>query len=89
MPDVKMFKAAGQTKRFRKNQKVWILYDFGNVMGVCFRWRGSGRYVTGMMRKHNNGWSAPNVAIGSTYDNFKTFDIAESFHKFLYSKWGK
>lgn len=48
---VKMFKATKQTHRWRENQKVWVRHEFANHLLVYFRWRGRGRYVTGIVDK--------------------------------------
>jgi hypothetical protein len=52
MGRIKMFKSTRDTKRFKTNQKVWIVHDFGNHISVRFKWRGSGRYVSGVCDKH-------------------------------------
>jgi len=44
---VLMFKARAKTRRFRKNQKVWVRALEQNHLQVWFRWRGSGTYVQG------------------------------------------
>ena len=43
------FKATKRTRRFNENQKVWIRYAFSNHMEVWFKWRGRGRYVSGLV----------------------------------------
>ena len=50
---VKMFKAKKQTNRFNKNQKVWITLEFGNHAYIRFKFRGKGRYVSGVIEKWN------------------------------------
>lgn len=42
-----MFRATHTTKRFNVNQRVWVRYDLGNSLKVWFKFRGSGRYVSG------------------------------------------
>lgn len=49
MREVKYFRAIKQTHRFNKNQKVWIRCGYGNHMHVWFKWRGKGRYVSGVI----------------------------------------
>lgn len=44
---VSIFKAACQTHRFRKNQKVWVREMCQNHMVVWYRFRGKNRYVEG------------------------------------------
>lgn len=51
---VKMFRAQTRTRRFRKNQKVWVREEHGNHLSVWFRWKGSGRYVQGTIDKFHN-----------------------------------
>ena len=46
---VQYFKAAKRTHRFNENQKVWIRHTFSNHMEVWFKWRGKGRYVSGLV----------------------------------------
>lgn len=48
---LRFFKAQKQTKRFRKNQKVWVVHDFSNHLHIRFKWRGKGRYVIGIISK--------------------------------------
>ncbi len=73
--NVKMFKAKKDTHRFKKNQNVWIAEEYGNHAYVFFKWRGSGRFVSGVIGKwdHKGDW---NSVIG---DGFKTVDVEESF----------
>ena len=68
--NVKYFKSKKQTKRFRENQKVWIRYEYGNHLQLFFKWRGNGRWVTGICDKF-----APFVG------EIKTIDVDESFAK--------
>ena len=50
---ISYFKALKETRRFRKNQKVWIVHEYGNFCIIKFRYRGSGRYVSGILNKEN------------------------------------
>lgn len=50
---IKYFKALKNTRRFRANQQVWISKEYANHMEIVFRWRGKGRYVTGIIDKHS------------------------------------
>lgn len=75
---VKMFKAKKQTKRFRKNQKVWVIHDFGNHAYIRFKWRGNGRYVNGVIDKWN--WTKKanyNTVIGE--NGFKEIEVSDEF----------
>jgi hypothetical protein len=68
---VKMFKARKQTKRFRRNQIVWVLEDFAHHAILWHKWQGKGGYVLSTIGKFNNkGW---NPIIGE--DGFKEIDI--------------
>ena len=49
--EVQYFKALKQTKRFNKNQKVWIRHNYANNLEIRFKWRGKGRYVNGDIDK--------------------------------------
>jgi hypothetical protein len=48
---VKMFKATRSTNRFNKNQAVWVSFDHANHLDIYFKFRGSGRYVRGVIDK--------------------------------------
>ena len=48
---VQYFKAQKQTRRFKKNQKVWIELHCANHLYIWFKWRGRGRYVSGVVDK--------------------------------------
>jgi len=76
---IRMFKAKKQTHRFRKNQKVWITDDFGNHMFIRFKWRGSGRYVSGVIGKWDSQYNGWNKAIGQ--DGLKEIEVSEGFGK--------
>ena len=67
---VKYFKAQRQTHRFRKNQKVWIRLEFANDLWIRFRWRGSGRYVDGVIDK-----------FAKEVGELKEIDVDEAFAK--------
>ena len=45
------FQAKTKTNRFNANQRVWIRSNHANHLLVWFRWRGSGRYVSGILDK--------------------------------------
>ncbi len=50
---VEYFRAIKNTHRFNANQKVWIRNNYANFMEIWFKWRGSGRYVTGFIDKYS------------------------------------
>lgn len=68
MKTVSYFKATKQTPRFNKNQKVWISLDMPNCMYVYYRYRGKGRYVTGMCNKD-----------AKYIGEIKTIEVSDSF----------
>ena len=72
---VQMFKAQKQSRRFRKNQKVWISNMYANHLAIRFKWRGKGRFVSGTISKFQD--EAP--AIGE----FKTIEVARSFARMI------
>ena len=49
---IEYFKATKKTRRFNKNQKVWISLNCANHLYINFKWRGKGRYVRGIIDKH-------------------------------------
>jgi hypothetical protein len=63
MGAVQMFKAPKDSHRFRKGQKVWVKCMAANHMEIWFKWRGKGRYVSGIIDKQN-----PNVGKIMTLD---------------------
>ncbi len=73
---VQMFKAAKQTRRFRKNQKVWITWQHGNHLDIRFKWRGRGRFVHGTIDHY-----APAVGL------IREIDVSDSFGRQLHTKW--
>lgn len=68
---VEYFRAQKQTHRFRKNQKVWISYNYDNHLDIYFRWRGKGRYVRGTMSKDQD----------SVIGEIKSIEVSEEFAK--------
>ena len=67
--EAEYFKAKKSTHRFRENQKVWIQHNFGNHMMIRFKWRGSGRYVTGTIDK-----------FATCVGEIKTIEVDEDFY---------
>jgi hypothetical protein len=72
---VKMFKAQKQTKRFRKNQTVWVIADFANHAIIWHKWQGIGRYVMATIAKFatSENW---NANIGNS--GFKQMEISQN-----------
>ena len=83
MVKILYFKAKKRTKRFKKNQKVWVIEDCGNHAYIVFRYRGKGRYVTGIINKYKSSFGYNN-AIGE--DGFKEIEVNEKFYNNLNSK---
>ena len=66
-----MFKAQVDTKRFRKNQRVWVTEEYGNFCQVYFKYKGRGRYVHGLLNKEDK-------SIGCC--TFKEIEVTEEFY---------
>lgn len=49
--EIEYFKVLKQTKRFNKNQTVFVRFNMANHMHIYFKWRGKGRYVQGTIDK--------------------------------------
>lgn len=49
MKNVQYFRAVKATHRFNENQKVWIRVRYANHLYIWHKWRGSGRYVAGVI----------------------------------------
>lgn len=79
---VKMFKAQKKTIRFNKNQKVWVVCDYGNYATIKYKYRGHGRYINGVIAKWNMTSKANfNTIIGE--EGFKEITVSKSFAKSL------
>jgi len=78
MKKVQYFKIIRRTNRFRKNQKVWVRYNYANHLEVFFKWRGNGRYVTGIIDKFEK-------CIGE----IKTIEVEDIFADRIYGRNGK
>jgi hypothetical protein len=51
MATVTMFKATERTPRFNANQRVFVSFEHANHLDIYFKFRGSGRYVRGVIDK--------------------------------------
>lgn len=70
-----MFRAKKKTNRFNLNQRVFVSVDFANHAKIRFKYRGSGRYVNGVIPKFiGPKW---NKVIGD--EGFKEIEVDESF----------
>lgn len=78
---LRYFRAKKSNRRFRLNQKVWISTEQANHLCVKFRWRGKGRYVTGIMPKWDRQYQNLNPVIG--IDGIKEIDVADTFYVFI------
>ena len=76
---IQMFKAQYDTKKFRKNQKVWVKMDMGNYIWIRFRWRGKGRYITMSMCKWASNWNGWHPVIGD--NGLKEIEVPDEFGK--------
>ena len=75
---IEYFKAQKQTHRFRKNQNVWIQFNYANYLDIYFRWRGKGRYVRGTIDKfHTVVGKIKNIDVS---DNFARHKIKTKIH---------
>tara|TARA_R110002050_G_scaffold29188_2_gene75392 strand:+ start:448 stop:675 length:228 start_codon:yes stop_codon:yes gene_type:complete len=75
MKTLLMFKAEYTTKRFNENQKVWIVEDYGNFCKVYYKYRGKGRYVSGILKKENKTFAIP-----------KYIEVTEDFYNRVMNK---
>jgi hypothetical protein len=68
MVAVKYFRATKDTKRFKKNQKVWIVAEGANHCYIKYKYRGKGRYVNGEISTN-----------AKCFGEIKTIDVVKSF----------
>lgn len=73
------FKAQKNNNRFKKNQKVWVTMNGANNAHIRFKFRGTGRYVNGVINKWDDSlkpikW---NTVIGE--GGFKEIEVEEEF----------
>lgn len=52
--NIEIFKSAKKTKRFNNNQIVFVVRNYANHLIIVYKYRGKGRYVSGVMDKFNN-----------------------------------
>ena len=71
MKTLLMFKAQVDTKRFNKNQRVWVTKEYGNFCQVYFKYKGRGHYVHGLLNKENK--TVRNCT-------FKKIEVTEEFY---------
>ena len=77
MGTIKYFKAQEDTKKFRKNQKVWITNECDNHLYIVSRWRGKGRWVSGVMSKFDSSYKNLSRIIGN--GGIKEMDVTDDF----------
>jgi muconolactone delta-isomerase len=78
---VKKFKAQIETKRFKKNQDIWIECQHANHISCVARWRGRGRYVAYTMSIYpSDTGNYVNKILGSL-DNIKEVEVDIDFAK--------
>ena len=88
---ISYFKALKETRRFRKNQKVWIVHEYGNFCIIKFRYRGSGRYVSGILNKENQtvaNATFKQITVHEDFYNKIRYKI-KSLHKALHYGYSK
>ena len=76
-----VFKSTSTTNRFNKNQKVWVVFDQGNYLQIKFRWKGSGRYVNGILAKWP--YSSSNRINDIVGNTLKEVEVTEKFYTFI------
>lgn len=81
---VKKFKAQRDTKRYRKNQDVWIQLQSPNHLRVIHKWRGKGRYVQSYVSMWNNKQPTGNpddevFSLIGSLDNIREIEVDDSF----------
>jgi len=67
---VQYFKARRSTNGINANQRVWIRQAFANHLYIWHKWRGCGRYVSGICSRF-----APHVG------EIKEIDVPDEFAK--------
>lgn len=72
---IKAFRATRKTNRFNKNQRVWVVVNGANMLKIVFKYRGSGRYVNGVVDK-----------FASCVGELTEIEVAEDFAKRLILK---
>lgn len=80
--EIEMFKAQKQTKRFRKNQKVFVALHQANFLYIVFRYRGKGRYVKGII----DLWAKNGQGISPTIGRLIPIDVKEEFAEMITQK---
>jgi len=66
MTTVHLFKAQRQTRRFRRNQKVWVGSIEQDHLRIWFRWRGKGTYVRGIIGRFDRKEVGPLIEVDVT-----------------------
>lgn len=74
---IQYFKALKNTKRFRKNQKVWVCVRHNNYLEVYSKWRGKGRYTYSTLDRWDSG------VVGG----LKEIEVDDEFYKRVMSKF--
>lgn len=69
MPTISYFKTTKKTKRFNKNQNVWIRFSYSNHLHIYYKYRGKGRYVNGIIDRFSK-----------TINEIKTINISDEFY---------
>ena len=77
MQKIQYFKALKNTKRFSKNQKVWVCVRRANYLEVYSKWRGKGRYTYSKLDRWDSG------VVGE----LKEIEVKDEFYKRVMSKF--
>lgn len=78
MKVIKYFKAKVDTKKFKKNQKVWVTIECGNHLHITSKWRGKGRWVSGIMAKFDSSYENLSRIIGN--GGIKEMEVTDDFY---------
>lgn len=78
--NIEIFKAAKKTKRFNKNQTVFVVRNYANHLVIVHKYRGKGRYVCGYMDKWNNSGTGLSSCITT---DIKQICVSPVFVQFL------
>lgn len=77
MKKIQYFKSLKDTKRFRKNQKVWICIRQANHLEIYSKWRGKGRYTYSTLDR----WDS------SIVGELKEIEVTDKFYKKVMNKF--
>jgi uncharacterized protein with WD repeat len=85
--EIQIFKAQRNTLRFRQNQKVFVVAEFGNHLWLVHKWRGKGRYVKCVISKWKDT-ASPGYSSIIGAGGLKKVDLPDDFVLKLCKLWG-